>query len=78
MTFETYSGSIYEFDAANLQIRRVSGQGTPTARVGTDGDWKPCLGVYNISKDLCAVIHWRNAGDRAQCTVTSLIVRIYD
>lgn len=40
MIVETISGSYYEIDEANNQIRRLKGNGDITPRFGEDGKWK--------------------------------------
>ena len=40
MKFNTMSGSTYEVDVINKQIRRLSGQRQASIRQGKDGEWK--------------------------------------
>lgn len=40
MLYETETGSIYEVDEANKRIRRLTGKGNPTPRMGLDGEWR--------------------------------------
>jgi hypothetical protein len=40
MIFHTFSGSIYEIDETNKQIRRLTGATNPTPRQGKDCEWR--------------------------------------
>lgn len=40
MKFITTSGSVYEVDEKNHNIRRLIGKGDPTPRQGKDGEWR--------------------------------------
>lgn len=40
MKFTTASGSLYEVNEADKQIRRLNGQADPTPRMGKAGEWR--------------------------------------
>jgi hypothetical protein len=41
MRFITKSGSTYEVNETDKQVRRLNGENDPTPRQGKDGEWKP-------------------------------------
>lgn len=74
MIFDTESGSTYEFDRTQRRIRKFAG-GPGTERVGA-GEWRPCLDVFCAGIGASAIIHWRDCGDRQECTMTSRVVAV--
>lgn len=68
----TESGSNYEIDLENSQIRRIEGTHEPTPRQGPDGIWKKydTLGSIEVGKPLLIVWAVVN-GTVAQSTITS-------
>jgi len=87
MRFETKSGSIYEVDETNKQVRRVSGLCAGTERLGNDGNWKTYREISNpIVVGQPVLIVWTNdaqllgqydAGDVVvPTTITSVVVMV--
>lgn len=72
--FRTHSGSTYEVDHDNHQIRRLSGNHPPTARQGSDERWKPYQGISEILTGQCVLVSWEVVGNVARCTLTSEVV----
>lgn len=70
--FTTESGSLYELDLENKQIRRLNGPGNPTRRLGEDGVWKSYTfaDVMMVKTTHILVIDWDGLG---HCTLTSPI-----
>ena len=58
MKFTTQSGSVYEVNQTDKQIRRVSGSKKPTLRQGQDGDWKSYSTLSPIKVGQPVVIVW--------------------
>ena len=58
MIFVTMSGSTYEVDEQNKQIRRLKGQSDPTPRQGEDGRWKPYQDLSEIKQGEPVFIVW--------------------
>lgn len=72
MIFYTISGSIYELDINNKQIRRMEGKEDPTPRQGTGGEWKKFTTCSEVLVGQSLLIHWENE----KATVTSVIATI--
>ncbi len=53
----TETGSIYEIDTELQRIRRLSGNKSPTARQGQDGEWKTYehLSAIEVGKGLTII-----------------------
>lgn len=45
MVIHTQNGSIYEVDRKNKRVRRLSGKGNPTPKLGVDGEWRLYLDI---------------------------------
>lgn len=56
--FKTTSGSVYELDSKNNQIRRIQGLLDPTPRQGPDGQWKKYKGITPVEKGKNLIITW--------------------
>jgi hypothetical protein len=91
MIFKTITGSVYEIDNENKQLRRVNGLEDPTPRVGLDGVWKPFVEVTTPVVGKPVTILWNSkttkplighlSPDVAQhtpLTMTSLVVEIQE
>lgn len=83
--FETLSGSVYEVNEEEKQIRRLSGLNKPSESQGEDGEWKEyeilCSSSFGLLKEEePAVIVWGfdklsdNGSGILKTTVTSPIV----
>lgn len=80
--FETISGSLYEVDDENCNVRRLIGIEDPTPRQGEDGEWKefknrtPIL----VNHSVAFIWAWENENFElvARVTQTSPIKRILD
>lgn len=71
MIFYTESGSTYELDRSNNQIRRLNGTEDPTPRQGKDGEWKKFSACTEVQKGYSVIIEWDNVQNPGKCTVTS-------
>lgn len=72
MIFYTISGSVYELDSENKQIRRMVGKENPTPRQGTDGEWKKFSNCTEVRVGESCLIQWENE----KATVTSVVATI--
>lgn len=72
MIFYTESGSIYELDRTNNQIRRLNGAEDPTPRQGKDGEWKKFTYCTEVIEKQSVIINWENE----KCTITSPVKTI--
>lgn len=71
--YKTQSGSWYEVDEERKLIRRLSGPGNPTVRVGEDGVWKAYEQLTVSMSGL--VIVWSITPEGVyQTTITSALV----
>ena len=61
--FTTETGSRYEVDAENKQIRRLSGANAATKRQGKDGDWKKYENISSIEIGKSVIIDWGGGED---------------
>jgi hypothetical protein len=48
MQFKTRSGSLYEIDTTNQQIRRLNGTADPTPRQGADGEYRKYVELFPL------------------------------
>jgi hypothetical protein len=69
MIFYTESGSAYELDISNTQIRRLGGKEDPTPRQGKDGEWKKYEFCSEVIVGLPVLIQWEGV----RSTVTSYV-----
>lgn len=90
MKFKTASGSEYEINDARavlddydepfgLLVRRLSGTGEPTARVGRDTVWRICTALIPAEPvvGLPVLIHWKmNEDGSMNCTLTSPVTEV--
>ena len=58
MKIVTETGSTYEIDVANKRIRRLTGKGNPTPRVGKDGKWREYNSIGPVKEGLRLAIVW--------------------
>jgi len=73
MIVRTTNGSIYEVDTTNKLVRRLSGRGQATVRVGEDGSWKSYHSI-NFSEQGLLIV-WRITPEGvAQSTLTSPLI----
>lgn len=82
--FLTETGSIYEIDEANKQVRRISGQHAPTHRQGEDGCWRTYYSITNLLAWVGGrvLIVWDQVEEEdgqtiLQSTLTSVVVRVW-
>ncbi len=54
----TVSGSVYEVDEADKNVRRLNGIKDPTPRLGQDGDWRAYDSIHGPEIDKSMVIVW--------------------
>lgn len=75
----TASGSLYEIDQAGSRIRRLSGQGPGTPRVGPDGEWRAFMEAIPVVGEPM-LIAWRQNPETyvLESTVTSPIERVWE
>lgn len=78
MKFKTETGSLYEVCLQNKQIRRISGETSPTVRQGQDGDWKIYESISPIEIGNRCYITWKIVDSVAKGTLTSFITEIYN
>ena len=79
MVIHTETGSIYEINEKEKKIRRITGEGNPTERVGKDGSWKDYLNIDildTMSGDKQMLIIWKIEDGVARSTLTSIIVKM--
>lgn len=78
----TETGSVYEVDRQAKLVRRLSGRGNPTQRVGTDGEWKPYANLAfepQVGSRLWIVWSYGDGADGSdRCTVTSTVTEIVE
>jgi hypothetical protein len=55
---KTITGSVYLINEEAKKIQRVSGAGTPTKRIGTDGEWKNYAAIDFDLFPGCLYIIW--------------------
>lgn len=60
MKFTTASGSTYEVDKDNKQVRRLNGKNDPTPRQGQDGQWRKYADISVVVGD-SAMIFWNRS-----------------
>lgn len=72
MIVRTASGSIYEFDQAKKQVRRIEGVHNPTPRQGKDGEWKAYASLHKVEG--CLLITWNLEDTSIPATITSPII----
>lgn len=78
MRFQTLSGSVYEFDVENKQVRRLYGTHAPLPRQGEDEVWKPYVAMHLLETGSIAIV-WNITEDGVhQSTLTSRIVKRLD
>lgn len=74
MIFRTES-STYEVDRAGRRIRRVSGKGPPTPRMGEEGEWRRYSDLSEVRVGEPVVVLWAMGEESglavARTTVTS-------
>ena len=58
MQFKTISGSLYEVDQENKQIRRLNGTNDPSPRQGKDGDFRKYSEISSIEIEKPVLICW--------------------
>jgi hypothetical protein len=56
MKFTTETGSIYEVNITNKQIRRLSGTRNATTRQGQDGEWKDYAYIFPDPIDVGKIV----------------------
>lgn len=78
MKIKTESGSIYELDLLEKRFRRVSGEGSPTLRLGSDGEWRNYLAVTFPRVGDRVWVTWGHTEHASQCTTTSPVAEITD
>jgi len=90
MIFHTETGSIYEIDQANKQVRRLTGKNDPTPRQNKDEQWRKFSAHSPVIKGENVVFFWgdetnllpetKAAGlnSAIPATITSLVVEIVD
>jgi hypothetical protein len=74
---KTESGSIYEIDEENKQVRRLTGTANPTLRQGADGEWRKYANlIYNLDNSMLIVWKYDIVDEKtiARSTITSPIV----
>ena len=73
-TFQTATGSLYELDAGQRRVRRVTESRAATSYQGADGAWRPYLAAqlvaYPGDTGESVAFHW----GRGQFTITSEVV----
>lgn len=72
MIFYTESGSVYELDKVNNQIRRLEGVESPTPRQGLDGEWKTFEYCTDVREGRPVLIQWESS----RSTLTSPVKTI--
>lgn len=75
MIIHTETGSIYQIDTTQKQLRRLTGATNPTPSFGKDGEWKPYSRLLSdpvVGRPVFIV--WND--DPPQITTTSYIVKI--
>lgn len=80
LRFLTESGSIYEIDHTERKVRRVSGKGPGTPRVGTDGSWRTFMDLNQPTVGNAVLIQWRLNPDSGalETTLTSAVQRVWE
>jgi hypothetical protein len=80
LRFLTETGSVYEIDQNERQIRRLSGAGPGTSRVGNDGVWRSFVGVSGPVVGSSVLVHWRVNPESGvlETTVTSRVEHVWD
>lgn len=79
--FQTQSGSIYEIDWTLSSLRRLSGTGEPTKRVGSDQKWKKFHSCSPPAVGMPVAVDWSGHEDpvlpgATPMTLTSPVVSI--
>lgn len=54
----TVSGSVYEVDEADKNVRRLNGKSDPTPRIGKDGDWRGYDSILGPVVNESMIIVW--------------------
>jgi hypothetical protein len=84
MKFQTTTGSLYEVDAVQQKVRRLSGVKDPQPRQGKDGEWRAYVDLQ-LKEGKCAVIFWDPAttpllegspAGATPTTITSVVLKI--
>lgn len=92
MRFITQSGSVYEVDADNKKLRRLTGRTDPTPRLGKDGEWRQYSEIVPdpIEKGKQVLIVWgedvvllpdtvvEEGEQPLKITMTSPVVEVFD
>lgn len=70
----TISGSVYEFDYENKQVRRLTGTNQPTLRQGKDGCWRSYsyVALAGTPKPFLVIV-WSTENDLHKATHTSVL-----
>ena len=78
----TESGSLYEINLEEKRIRRVTGNGPGTPRVGPDGEWRTFTDLHPAAPVVGAslLIMWRQNPETGvlETTLTSPVQRVWD
>ena len=72
MIFYTESGSIYELDRTQNQIRRLEGAQDPTPRQGSDGEWKTFEYCSEVREGHPTLIQWEGIRSTLTSTVKTI------
>lgn len=75
MKFKTETGSVYEVDFWNKKFRRLSGEGSPTPRLGADGGWKDYHSISIPVVGEPTTVFWNNNG---KATMTSRLTEVVE
>lgn len=70
MIITTQTGSIYELDKDNKQVRRLAGKSKPTMRQAKDGEWQTYHDILMPAIGMSLFIMWDK---HDKCTITSPI-----
>ena len=81
MRFTTTTGSVYELDAVNNRVRRISGLHEPTPYQGVDGEWSEYRDTLSAAPPRIGepmFFWWDTVGDTMRMTMTSPVMAIGD
>jgi hypothetical protein len=85
MRFQTESGSLYEVNEIDKQVRRLNGASDPTPRQGKDGEWKHYDAILSgIEVGRSVMIVWTSdiqpppVEGSLPTTITSPVVKIVE
>lgn len=74
LKFKTKSGSLYQLDAKNKKIRRLSGEHPPVSKLAFDEAWQDYVDILGPEKDRYCLVFFDRDGE--QVMTTSKVVEI--